>query len=95
MKIKKTNIMELLQKEEKIWVNIKPIQRREFLKFAKDNGFKWINGDEISLNDGCWLVVAMFVDRTITNIPAMHRAFGNDRYTVYKINFIDLCAEEV
>ena len=35
MKTKKTNIMELLQKEGKIWVNIKPKQRCKFLKFAK------------------------------------------------------------
>lgn len=91
MKTKKKSIMELLHKEEKVWVNIKPEQRRKFLKFAKSCGFKWFTGSEISLDDDCWLTVAMFDDMTIANIPAMHRVFGSDRHTVYKINFTILC----
>lgn len=83
-------LIELLKKENYIWVHIKPRQRCKFLKSAKDNGFKWINGNEISLNDDCWLVVAMFADKTIANIPAMHRVYGNDRDTVYKIDFSEL-----
>lgn len=90
MKTKKTNLMELLQKEGKIWVNIKPKQRRKFLKFAKSCGFKWFTGSEISLDDNCWLTVAMFDDMTIANIPAMHRVFGDDRMTVCKVSFSDI-----
>ena len=87
------NIMELLEKEKCVWVSMGPMQRKDFLKFAKDNGFKWFTGKEISLDKDCWFTVAMFDDMTIANISAMHRMFGNDRHTVYKINFTDLCTE--
>lgn len=83
-------LIELLNKENYIWAHIERKQRQKFLKFAKDNGFKWINGNEIYLNDDCWLVVAMFADRTIANIPAMHRVFGNDHNAVCKIDFSEL-----
>lgn len=94
MKTKKTNLMELLQKEEKIWVNIKPKQRRKFLKFAKSCGFKWFTGKEISSDEDCSFTVAMFNDMTIANIPAMHRVFGDDRDTIYKIDFSDILKGE-
>lgn len=85
-----TKLTELLEKKNYIWVNIKPKQRRRFLKFAKNNGFKWFTGNEILLNGDCYFVVAMFKDMTIANIPAMHRVFGDDRDTVYKISFSDI-----
>lgn len=87
------NLTELLKREKYIWVHMEPKQRRDFLKFAKGNGFKWFTGKEISLDEDCWLTVAMFDDMTIANIPAMHRVFGIDRHTVYKINFTDLYVE--
>lgn len=81
------NLMELLQNEKYIWVHIEPKQRTDFLRFAKDNGFKWFTGKEISVDEDCWLTVAMLDDMTIANIPAMHRVFGNERDTVYNLNF--------
>lgn len=81
------NLMELLKREKCIWVHMEPMQRKDFLRFAKDNGFKWFTGKEISVDEECWLTVAMFDDMTIANIPAMHRVFGDDRNTVYKIDF--------
>lgn len=81
------NLMELLKRGKYIWVHMEPKQRKGFLKFAKDNGFKWFTGKEISVDEDCWLTVAMFDDMTIANIPAMHRVFGADRNTVYKIDF--------
>lgn len=87
------NLKELLKKEKCVWVSIEPQQRQDFLKFAKDCGFKWFTGKEISLNDDCWLTVAMFDDLTIANIPAMHIVFGSDRHIVYKINFTDFYVE--
>lgn len=95
MKTKKTDLMELLQMEGKIWVNIKPIQRHKFLKFAKSCEFKWFTGKEISLDEYCWLVVAMFNDMTIANIPAMHRVFGEDRNIVYKVDFCNIARNEL
>ena len=87
------NLMELLKMEKCVWVSVEPKQRNDFLRFAKDNGFKWFTGKEISLDEDCWFTVAMFDDMTIANIPAMHRVFGSDRHTVYKVNFTDFCIE--
>ena len=87
------NLMELLKTEKCVWVHMEPKQRRVFLKFAKDNGFKWFTGKEISVDEDCWLTVAMFDNMTIANIPAIHRVFGTDRHTVYKIDVTDLCTE--
>ena len=81
------NLMELLKTEKSVWVSMEPKQRKRFLKFAKDNGFKWFTGKEISLDEDCWLTVAMFDDMTIANIPAMHRVFGEESGTVCKVDF--------
>lgn len=39
-------LIELLNKENYIWAHIERKQRCKFLKFAKDNGLKWISGEE-------------------------------------------------
>lgn len=88
------NLMELLKTEKCVWVSMESQQRQNFLKFAKDVGFKWFTGQEISLNDNCWLTVAMFDDMTIANIPAMHRVFAADRHTVYRVNFSDIISSK-
>ena len=47
-------VEELLAKEEwnkenSIWFEVYPEDEKEFLKYAKENGCKWLNGEEIDL----------------------------------------------
>lgn len=40
-------LKELLKRDYHIWFDISEEEKERFLQFAKDNGCKWMNGDEI------------------------------------------------
>ena len=53
-KVEELFAKEELSKENSIWFEVRSEDRKEFLKYAKENGCKWLNGDEIDLEkDHC------------------------------------------
>ena len=61
---------ELLKKGE-VWFELEPNERRNFLRLAKVNGFKWINGKKITVKDECFFHIAVKDNKTLANIPAV------------------------
>ena len=47
-------LKEILKKDKHLWFFVEDEDKKKFLKFAKDNNCKWINGEEINVKeDNC------------------------------------------
>ena len=49
-----SKLKEMLEQEGEIGFILERDECRKFLRFAKVNGFKWINGQEIQESDDCF-----------------------------------------
>ncbi len=65
------NLKELLQEKGEIWFLIDEKDKKKFLRFAKDNGCKWVGNKEINLDeDDCWSIVGISKNLIMGNIGA-------------------------
>ncbi|MBR0189224.1 MAG: hypothetical protein IJQ23_02415 [Clostridia bacterium] len=65
-----SKLEEMLKKEGEIGFILGQNERRKFLRWAKSNGFKWMNGQEIKETDDCFFHMVVEKDKTIANISA-------------------------
>ena len=61
-------ITDLLKDNEKVYFSILQEDKETFLELAKDEGFKWISGDEIKPGDGCNGHMAVHRDMKMANV---------------------------
>ncbi len=55
--------------ESRVWFEIKPKERKEFLKWAKALGCKWLNGTEINPRKGAdFLHLSIHNDGSLANV---------------------------
>ncbi len=73
-------IKELLKDNDRVYFSISSADKKHFLQFAIDEGFKWLNGDEITLNDNCHDHMALTNDMHLAFVPWFawfHPSTGN------------------
>ena len=64
------NYKDVCKQHEKIWFEIEPTQSTEFLKWAKDVGLTWLNGEEIKPEKGANFFHFSVSDKgTLTCVP--------------------------
>ena len=66
-----SKLEELLKQEGDIGFILGQNERREFLRWAKANGLKWINGKEIEKTDECFFHMVVSKDKTIANMSTL------------------------
>ncbi len=66
-----SKLEELLEKEGEIGFVLGQNERRKFLRWAKSNGLKWMNGEEIKETDDCFFHMVVSKDKTIANISTL------------------------
>lgn len=65
------NLKELLQEKDEIWFLLDDENKRDFLRFAKENGCKWVGNKGINLDeDDCWSIVGINKNFIMGNIGA-------------------------
>lgn len=62
-------IKKLLKDNESVWFSILPEDKEKFLRLAKDEGFIWLNGNEIQPSDGCNGHMSVHNDMHIASVP--------------------------
>ena len=62
-------IKELLKDNERVWFSILPEDKEKFLKLAKEEGFIWLNDNEIQPSDGCNGHMSVRNDMRIASVP--------------------------
>lgn len=62
-------IKELLKANEQIYFSILPNEKDKFLKQVKEEGFVWLNGNEINETDVCNGHMAVHRDMRIASVP--------------------------
>ena len=82
------DLKELLREKGEIGFILDEDERSDFLRFAKANGFKWLNGKEIKEDDDCFFHVAVSENYTIANISAMC-FIKNKRRPAFRMKFKD------
>ena len=83
---------ELLEKEGKIGFTLERNECKKFLKWAKANGFKWMNGEEIKETDDCFLHMVVNRNKTIANISGLCWSI-NKGHPACRLNFKDFLKE--
>ena len=61
----------LLEKENKIGLILERDECKKFLQWAKLNGLKWMNGEEIKESGDCFFHMVVSKDKTIANISGL------------------------
>jgi hypothetical protein len=85
-------LKELLQEKGEIWFLIDEKDKKDFLRFAKDNGCKWVSGEEINVNeDDCWSIVGISKGFMIGNIGASIAFLSKSK--AERIKFADYIAQ--
>lgn len=86
------NLKELLQEKEGVWFLLDDENKKDFLRFAKGNGCKWVNGDEINVEeDTCWSIVGIDNKFIMGNVGASVAFLSKNHPD--KISFADYLAE--
>jgi len=87
-------LKELLKKDYHIWFEIyDDDEKLKFLQFAKDNGCKWISGDEINPNENnCGYHMGINKDLQI-GFVSMWCWFANAKNKPRKIKFSEVIGE--
>ena len=80
---------ELLEKENKIGLMLAQNERKKFLRWAKANGLKWMNGGEIKETDDCFFHMVVSKYKTIANISGLCWIKDNN-YPSCRIEFQEL-----
>ena len=62
-------IKELLADNESVWFSIMSEDKEKFLRLAKEDGFIWLNGNEIQPSDGCNGHMSAHSDMRIASVP--------------------------
>ena len=62
-------IKELLRDDESVYFSILPDDKDKFLKSVKEEGFIWLNGNEIKETDYCNGHMAVHRDMHIASVP--------------------------
>lgn len=62
-------IKELLKDNERVWLSILPEDKEKFLRLVKEEGFIWLNGNEIQSSDGCNGHMSVRNDMRIASVP--------------------------
>ena len=59
-------LKQILKNQKHIWVSIEEIEKTEFLKYAKEQGCRWLDGSEIDPDeDNCGYHMGIRNDLTI------------------------------
>ena len=66
-----SKLEEMLKKEGKIGFILERDECKKFLQWAKANGLKWMNGEEIKETDDCFFHMVVSKDKTIANISSI------------------------
>lgn len=68
-----SKLEEMLEETGEVWFELGggKYDRRKFLCWAKANGLKWMNGEEIKETDDCFFHMIVSKYRTIANISTM------------------------
>ena len=79
-------IKELLKDNETVWFSIMPEDKEKFLRFAKEEGFIWLNGNGIQPSDCCNGHMSVHRDMHIANVP-WFAWFHQDTAHIKKLDF--------
>ena len=66
-----SKLEEMLEKEGEIGFVLGQDECKKFLLWAKANGLKWMNGEEIKETDDCFFHMVVSKDKTIANISGL------------------------
>ena len=78
-------LKELLQEDKNILFEIEEKDRISFLSYAKENGCRWLNGDEINPEkDKCWFHIGMSKDLFLSKIGLLCWAYEIKTTKKYK-----------
>lgn len=84
---------QLLKRDKHIWFSILDEEKEQFLKFAKDNGCKWMSGDEIKPKaDNCGYHMGINSKKQM-GFVSMWCWFANPNNKPRKIIFKDIIGE--
>ncbi len=79
-------LKEILNKEKHLWFYVKLQDSKKFLSFVKQNGCKWISGDEINTEtDNCGHFMGINIDLRLGYVSAMCWVYAKDK--IKKIEF--------
>ena len=74
--------------KEEIWFCVDKKDWKRFLKFAKDNGCKWLNGEEINPEtDNCGFHMSI-QNHILAHVPMYSWFYTKDRRKVMNFNEI-------
>ncbi len=79
-------IKEVLKENERVYFSILPDDKDRFLKQAKEEGFVWLNGNEINESDCCNGHMAVHKDMRIAIVP-WFAWFHPDTASIPKIDY--------
>ena len=83
---------EILKKESEIGFELEPNERKKFLRFARANALKWMNGEEIKETDDCFFHMVVSKDMTIGKISTLCW-IKDKRYPTCRIKFSEFLKE--
>ena len=80
------NLKEILGKDKGLLFYVKPQKAKKFLLYAKTNGCRWVNGQQISIGeDYCGHFMAIDQNLRIGYVSAMCWHYGDS--SLKKLNF--------
>ena len=85
------NYKDVCGKERCIWFTLSDMEKegKLFLRWAKELGCVWLNGEEIDPEKGTdFFVLSIHANGTIANVPAMARAAKQFK-GIKRVNFKD------
>ena len=87
-------IKEILNQNKQVWFFIEENERSAFLKYAKENGCIWLNGNEINPDeDVCGFVMGIRQNLTMGFVP-MFRLVNKEKQSPQIIKFKDILEVE-
>lgn len=73
-------LKEILEQEKNILFKVEECDKEDFLKFAKANGCKWINGSEIEIRkEDCSTFMGIGSDLALGRVSAMCWAYSKGK----------------
>lgn len=84
------NLNEILKSNKQVWFEIEKKDLQNFLQFAKNNGCKWIDGDEIDASkDKCGNHMGIGNEKELGFLSMMCWVLNSDKRVV-KLKFNEL-----
>ncbi len=80
-------LKDLLKDKEEVVIELNENNRQQFLKQAKDEGFKWNSNKGIQENDECAFHISINKDGYIGNISAMCYAKSEELQALSKYQY--------